>query len=89
MGDGGVDGDDAEPAPALSPQKLIRSRATLVICNVSLVGQWYDECCSKLEADHLRVYKYYGGGRTRDPAILADHDIVVTTYAILASDFSR
>jgi SNF2 family DNA or RNA helicase len=78
---------DAAGAEADSP--LIRSRATLVVCNVSLVGQWFDECTSKLEADHLSVYRYYGSDRTRDPSVLADHDIVVTTFAILASDFNR
>jgi len=81
---------DESPGGATSHlTPLIRTRATLVVCNVSLVGQWYDEASSKLASDQLRVYKYYGPNRTRDPAVLANYDIVVTTYAILASDLAR
>ena len=54
-------------------------------CNVSLVGQWIDEAKSKLKNPGL-IYCYYGSNRTRDPRILAKNAIVVTTYAVLASD---
>jgi len=63
----------------------IFSRGTLVVCNVSLVGQWVDEAKSKLKDPGL-VYSYYGSTRKRDPTILAKNAIVVTTYAVLASD---
>ena len=63
----------------------IFSRGTLVVCNVSLVGQWIDEAKSKLKNPGL-VYSYHGGSRTRDATILAEKSIVVTTYATLASD---
>jgi len=63
----------------------IYSRGTLVVCNVSLVGQWIDEAKSKLKNPGL-VYSYHGGSRTRDASILAQKSIVVTTYATLASD---
>jgi SNF2 family DNA or RNA helicase len=65
---------------------LIRSRATLVVCDASRVEQWYNECVSKLKADHLSVSRYYGSDRTRNPSALADHDIVVTTFEVLTSD---
>ena len=68
----------------------VRSRATLVVCNVSLVGQWYDEAVSKLvDGGAKSVYRYYGSGRVRDPSKLKDYDIVVTTFAVLASDYSQ
>mmetsp|Transcript_10273 Transcript_10273/g.14525 ORF Transcript_10273/g.14525 Transcript_10273/m.14525 type:complete len:1332 (+) Transcript_10273:110-4105(+) len=63
----------------------IFSRATLVVCNVSLVGQWIDEAKSKLR-DPGMVYSYHGAGRVRNPHVLAKNSIVVTTYATLASD---
>jgi SWI/SNF-related matrix-associated actin-dependent regulator of chromatin subfamily A3 len=37
----------------------------------------------------LRVYVYHGNARRPDPAFLADFDAVITTYATLASEFSR
>lgn len=81
----------ANPAPALSPNSIssdgcIRSRATLVVCAVSLVGQWIEEARSKTGGS-LRIHMYHGSGRIRDPKRLAnDFDLVVTTYATLSSD---
>lgn len=37
----------------------------------------------------LRVYIYHGNARRPDPAFLADFDVVITTYATLASEFSK
>lgn len=78
------------PAPALplgSPKKRgsIISRGTLVVCNVSLVGQWIDEAKSKLKDPGL-VYSYHGQSRKRNALVLAQHALVVTTYAVLQSD---
>lgn len=63
----------------------IISRATLVICPVSLVGQWIEEAKSKLKNPGL-IYPYHGQNRIRDPDMLAKNAIVVTTYQVLASD---
>lgn len=63
----------------------ILSRGTLVICHVSLVGQWCEEAKSKLQNPGL-VYPYHGAGRKRNPKLLAENSIVVTTYATLSSD---
>ena len=57
-------------------------RATLVVCAVSLVGQWLDEAKSKLDGS-LCLYMYHGSRRIRDAARLAsDYDLVVTTYQV-------
>ncbi|KAL0951422.1 hypothetical protein HGRIS_008114 [Hohenbuehelia grisea] len=37
----------------------------------------------------LRVYVYHGNARRPDPAFLADFDAVITTFATLASEFSK
>lgn len=37
----------------------------------------------------LRVYVYHGNARRPDPKFLADFDAVITTYATLASEFSK
>ncbi len=60
-------------------------RGTLVVCNVSLVGQWIDEAKNKLKNPGL-VYSYHGGNRKRCPMTLSKNAIVVTTYATLSSD---
>ena len=63
----------------------ILSHGTLVVCHVSLVGQWVEEAKSKLKDPGL-VYQYHGGSRNRDPFVLAKNAIVVSTYETLASD---
>jgi SNF2 family DNA or RNA helicase len=35
------------------------------------------------------VYVYHGNARRPDPSFLADFDAVITTYATLASEFSK
>lgn len=57
----------------------------MVVCNVSLVGQWIDEAKSKLKDPGL-VYSYHGSNRNRNALHLAQNAIVVTTYAVLQSD---
>lgn len=67
---------------------LLVCRATLVICAVSLVGQWLDEAKSKLDGS-LRLYMYHGSGRNRDAGYLATNfDLVVTTYQVSPANFA-
>ncbi|KAK3264219.1 hypothetical protein CYMTET_27027, partial [Cymbomonas tetramitiformis] len=81
----------ANPAPATLPsliRGLIPTRATLVICAVSLVGQWIEEAKGKLKAP-LRIHMFHGTNRIRDPQRLAtEFDLVVTTYSTAGSDFN-
>jgi SNF2 family DNA or RNA helicase len=37
----------------------------------------------------LKIYVYHGNARWPDPAFLADFDAVITTYATLASEYSK
>ena len=36
---------------------------------------------------HLKIYSYYGPKRMRNSKLLAQHDVVLTTYSTVASDF--
>ncbi|GAA6064182.1 hypothetical protein JCM10212_002924 [Sporobolomyces blumeae] len=37
----------------------------------------------------LSIYVYHGTARVTDPAKLADHDVVITTFSTLASEYSK
>ncbi|KAL4518653.1 hypothetical protein Ndes2437B_g00741 [Nannochloris sp. 'desiccata'] len=85
----------ANPAPALPrpgtvlPNRKLHSKATLVVCAVSLVGQWIAEAQEKT-AGSLKIHMYHGQGRIKDARRLAtEFDLVVTTYATLSSDCSN
>ena len=58
------------------------SRATLVLVQASTLGQWVREIDGACKEPKLAVLQHYGGNRPRNPADLADYDVVLTTYAI-------
>ncbi|KAK0464993.1 SNF2 family N-terminal domain-containing protein [Desarmillaria tabescens] len=82
-----------------------KSRATLIICPLSTVSNWEDQFREHWNGEvqvfgggaqreyetgkPLKVYIYHGNARRPDPAFLADFDAVITTYATLASEFSK
>ena len=64
---------------------------TLVVCKVSLVGQWCEEYVDKLKDKSLRVCEYHGSKRkkySKQPHLLSEFDLVVTTYETLGREFS-
>ncbi|KAJ1272917.1 hypothetical protein BS78_06G239700 [Paspalum vaginatum] len=63
---------------------------TLVVCPSSILKQWASELSTKVdESAELSVLVYHGGSRTRDPNELADYDVVVTTYTIVALEVPK
>jgi hypothetical protein len=80
---------EAGNAQAERANGLVCSNATLVVCAVSLVGQWVAEATERAGGS-LSIYQYHGQGRTRNVEELAlKYDVVVTTYATLGSDWGR
>ncbi len=60
---------------------------TLLVCPMSLVGNWQREAARF--APNLSVYVHHGADRLAGEELTAraaDHDLVLTTYAILARD---
>lgn len=53
---------------------------------VSLLGQWVAEARSKLADGSIDIVEYHSSNRCRDPARLAQADIVVTNYETVAAD---
>jgi hypothetical protein len=54
--------------PRIGGGGLLYSRATLVVCAVSLVGQWMDEAVDKTRlagGSSLKLFKYHGPGRDK------------------------
>lgn len=78
------------PIPSGSPmiQPTINSRATLLICPLSTMTNWKEQIKEHFpEGGALKWTRYHGSERFEMSAsMLADHDIVVTTYHIIAKD---
>ncbi|XP_010234334.1 helicase-like transcription factor CHR28 isoform X2 [Brachypodium distachyon] len=63
---------------------------TLVVCPASVLKQWANELVDKVsESAKLSVLVYHGGARTKDPSELAQYDVVVTTYTIVANEVPK
>jgi SNF2 family DNA or RNA helicase len=63
---------------------------TLIVCPVSLVGQWKEEIETRIRAPHRpSVYIYHGPKRTRDSEVLAQYDVVITTYTTLTNEYPK
>src|SRR3712207_7572818 len=60
---------------------------TLLVCPMSLVGNWQRE--AERFTPHLRVHVHHGSDRARGEEFekaVADADLVLTTYAVAARD---
>ncbi|KAI3523337.1 hypothetical protein L1887_01398 [Cichorium endivia] len=60
----------------------------LIICPMTLIGQWKAEIESHSEPGTLSIYVHYGQSRPKDAKILSQSDVVLTTYGVVASEFS-
>ncbi|MEE2034131.1 DEAD/DEAH box helicase [Rhodococcus chondri] len=63
---------------------------TLLVCPMSVVGNWQRE--AERFVPGLRVHVHHGAQRLRDAELAAatgDHDLVITTYAIVARDIAQ
>lgn len=73
---------------ATAIQPLINSRATLLVCPLSTMTNWKEQIKDHFPAGSALKWTRYHGSERFDvkPRELADYDIVVTTYHIIAKD---
>ncbi|KDQ30973.1 hypothetical protein PLEOSDRAFT_1054121 [Pleurotus ostreatus PC15] len=79
---GGSSGCAPPPLPSASSGSSTPSQSTLQF------GQNESKAQGR-SGTSLRVYIYHGNARRPDPAFLSDFDAVITTYATLASEYSK
>jgi non-specific serine/threonine protein kinase len=92
LGLGGVLADDMGLGKTIQLLALILTDAgaagpTLLVCPMSLVGNWQREAATF--APSLRVHVHHGAERARGEqftAAVAEADLVITTYALAARD---
>ncbi|KAF9580769.1 hypothetical protein BGW38_002449, partial [Lunasporangiospora selenospora] len=96
---------DSPPSPTIRPlmptaprkpsakRKLtnirVKSHATLIVCPLSTVQNWEEQFDAHVQKNSLHVYVYHGGQRVSDPTFLAKHDVVITTYNLLGTEYSK
>ncbi|CAM6085783.1 unnamed protein product [Calypogeia fissa] len=67
----------------------LRGGGTLIVCPMTLLGQWKTEIETHVKPGVLSVLTYYGNDRMRDSKSLLEYDVVLTTYGVLTSDNSQ
>ncbi|KAA0715342.1 Transcription termination factor 2 [Triplophysa tibetana] len=65
---------------------LVASQGTLIICPASLVHHWKIEIEKRVKSNRLSVYLYHGPNRQRSASVLAEHDVVITTYSLVSKE---
>ncbi|XP_011654243.1 DNA repair protein RAD5A isoform X1 [Cucumis sativus] len=99
-----TEGDDGSIGESLNPlkkakitgfEKLLQqqrntlaSGGNLIICPMTLLGQWKAEIEAHVRPGYLSLHVHYGQTRSKDARVLAQNDVVITTYGVLASEFS-
>ncbi|XP_057956384.1 DNA repair protein RAD5A [Malania oleifera] len=72
----------------IKQKKSLASGGNLIICPMTLLSQWKAEIETHVQPGSLSLYVHYGQSRPKDSKILAQNDVVITTYGVLASEFS-
>ncbi|KAL0145255.1 SNF2 family N-terminal domain-containing protein [Mucor lusitanicus] len=68
-------------------QGELKVKATLIVCPVSLMDQWRREIEEKT-SPRLEVLVFHGN-RTNNPRDLAPYDVIITSYAVTASNYKE
>ncbi|XP_062018169.1 DNA repair protein RAD5A-like [Rosa rugosa] len=72
----------------MKQKNTLTSGGSLIVCPMTLLGQWKAEIESHVQPGSVSVYVHYGQSRPKDATLLAQSDVVITTYGVLASEFS-
>ncbi|MBN3275314.1 TTF2 factor, partial [Polyodon spathula] len=62
----------------------VNSQGTLIICPASLIHHWKKEIERHVKGSKLNVYVYHGANRERNAKVLAEYDVVITTYSLVS-----
>ncbi|KAI9750677.1 MAG: hypothetical protein M1815_001659 [Lichina confinis] len=77
------------PASAEELPLILNAKTTLLISPLSTIANWEEQIKTHIEPGTVSYYIYHGPNRCGDPERLAEHDIVITTYSVVSSEFDR
>ncbi|CAK6968524.1 transcription termination factor 2 [Scomber scombrus] len=77
---------EAEGWLSKTDSSVVASKGTLIICPASLIHHWKMEVERHVKTGRLSVYLYHGTNRERSAKVLADYDVVVTTYSLVSKE---
>ena len=76
--------------PRIPAKQDGRRRATLLVCPTSLISHWVEQLnIHLLQGVQLRLKIHHGQSKAQSAGELEAHDLVITTYGILAAEFTN
>nr|GLL47490.1 protein RST1 isoform X1 [Ipomoea trifida] len=70
-----------------SRNRRIKGGTLLIVCPMALLGQWKDELEAHSKPDSISVCVHYGGDISNVPRVIAEPDVVLTTYGLLTAAY--
>jgi SNF2 family DNA or RNA helicase len=70
-------------------KSYISTKATLIICPLSVISNWDEQINTHIKEGILKVYIHHGSRRFQDPSKIASYDIVISTYNVLALEYNK
>jgi SNF2 family DNA or RNA helicase len=67
---------------------LANAKTTLLVCPTSTVKNWEDQIAQHVSPESMTYHVYHGPNRDKNPYMLLKYDVVITTYGVVASEFS-
>lgn len=68
---------------------VMNVRTTLLISPLSTIGNWEEQIQAHVHADTLSTYVYHGSKRETDLKKLAEYDMIITTYQVVANEYQK
>lgn len=65
----------------------IKCPPTLIVCPLSVVSSWEDQIRNHTREGKIKAYTYYGKNKSGDEDFIFAHNVVITTYETLVSEF--
>ena len=82
--------EETPPEPEDGDTPLVRNaKTTLLIAPLSTLANWEEQIKTHIEPGTLTYYVYHGSNRCKDLDELAEYDMIITTYAIVSSEYNR
>ncbi|OQV08898.1 Helicase conserved domain-containing protein [Cladophialophora immunda] len=68
---------------------LSNTKATLIVCPTSTVKNWEDQIAQHIKPGTMDYHVYHGPNREKNPYKLLRYELIITTYGVVASEFSK
>jgi len=67
----------------------MNAKTTLLVCPLSTISNWEEQIQAHVQDGTMKWHLYHGNKRENEPKVIAGYDLVITTYQVIASEWSK